>query len=65
MGLFVCECSKHSEMTSVAGKAETQALEMECLVFSKKLCFFFFLIQKRNTVHMLGMVNLYSMCRLH
>lgn len=42
MGLFVCECSKHSEMTSVAGKAETQALEMECLVFSKKLFFFFF-----------------------
>lgn len=26
----------HSEMTSVAGKAETQAFEMECLVFSKK-----------------------------
>lgn len=39
MGRFVCECSVHSEMTSVAGKAETQALEMECLVFCKKFIF--------------------------
>lgn len=35
----VCECYVHSEMTSVAGKAETQALEMECLVFCKKFIF--------------------------
>lgn len=40
-------------MTSVAGKAETQAFEMECLVFSKKhfvFVLFCFWIQKRNTI---------------
>lgn len=51
----------HSEMTSVAGKAETQAFEMECLVFSKKYFVFVLFLNSEEEYHyMLCTVNLCS-----